>query len=131
MELFVNQIRGHQVGGDLVHWIDNPDWDTIERAIRNLGKRSLATELCHLASNQEQGPTSAAKVFMGISGGLKAYSVFVYDSNCIVHVLNKAFGAEGDEGPPTTLDDVIQVARTFAVHGQLDSAFQWQSHPSP
>jgi hypothetical protein len=139
VELFVNQIRGHRVDGDLSHQTDNPDWDTIERAICNLGKHSYAVELCHIASNQE-GLTKGAGVFMGISGGAKnAYSVFVHDSNRIVHVLSLRCDETSspdfdllnlDELPSTTLDDAIQVARTFAVHGQLDSAFQWRSHPS-
>ena len=140
MELFVNQIRGHQVGGESIHRIDNPDWDRIEQAIRDLGKRSYAMELCHIAPKQKQGLVEDPKVFMGISGGVKnAYSIFVHDSNRIVHLLSlwsEQVSARDvdelhlDELPSATLDDAIQVARTFTIDGQLDSAFQWRSHPS-
>jgi len=131
MALFVNQIRGYRVGDDRTHQIDNPDWDTIEKAIRDLGKRSLAMELCHIVPDQAE----EERVFMGIAGGAKnAYSVFVHDGNGFIHLLRlrceEISEPDIEDPPPATLDDAIQAARTFAVQGQLDRSYQWNSHSS-
>lgn len=128
------------MGGESIHRIDNPDWDSIEQAIRKLGKHSYAMEPCHIAPTREQGLVEDPKYLWGFraESRMPTRSLFMIPiaSLHLLSLWSEQASAPDvdelplDELPSATLDDAIQVARTFAIDGQLDSAFQWRSHPS-
>lgn len=141
--MFINQIRGHNLpnaDGTFTDRIDDPDWATIERAIRALdGVHAMSLELRHVPVSKEQGPTRAGQgSFMGISGGARnAYSIFISDPNGLVHVLEiRPDGADFsdeallEQAPRPTLAVAIHVAHTYVFHGQRDCSFSWWKVPS-
>jgi len=128
--VYVNQTWGHRIrlaNGVAVARLDDPDWDTIERSIRELdGSTAISLELFHVTpefAGQALGEDIYDLLpYMGITGGhLGRCSLRVSRPDAPTALLMSTPPAKD-----ATLADVIEAARSFALFGMLNGDLQWE-----
>jgi hypothetical protein len=137
--MYVNRIGASRVvtaNGPVSGDVHHPDWNTIERTIREMdGKRCFCTELHHATPEWEGRELTDEAAFellphMAITGYDDHFLVFVSrPGQAHIHILKTDYSQEEDDWY-ASLESTSQAARTFAMTGEVDESLVWKVQPT-